>query len=84
MMNTAYIGHYTYTTMKPQLIVNTIASNHEITLSTDWAKTFRQWLISKGGRCQPSGDVITPKGNQVHFEPVRRNAFRVSLQEVPA
>lgn len=68
--------------MKPQLIVSTIASNHEITLSKDWAKTFRQWLISKGGRCQPDGDVITRKGGHVHFEPVRKNAFRISLMEV--
>jgi hypothetical protein len=68
--------------MKPQLIASVIATKHEITLSADWVKQFRQWLISKGGKCTPKGDVVTPKGNQVHFEPVRRNTFRVSLMEV--
>ena len=71
-----------HTTMKPQLIASVIAANNEITLSKDWGKQFRQWLISKGGRCQPTGDVVTPKGKIVHFEPVRKNSLRVSLMEV--
>jgi hypothetical protein len=70
--------------MKPKQIVTAIATNNEVTLSNDWGKQFRQWLISKGGRCTPKGDVITPKGKLVHFEPAKKNAFRVSLQEVPA
>ena len=69
--------------MKPQQIATTLV-DHQVILSKDWAKTFRQWLISKGGRCTPQGDVITPKGKLVHFEPVKKAAYCLSLQEVTA
>jgi hypothetical protein len=67
--------------MKPQQIATTLV-NHQVILSQDWAKTFRQWLISKGGRCTPQGDVITPKGKLVHFELAKRHSYQLSLQEV--
>ena len=68
--------------MKPNQIVTAISTNNQVVLSADWGKQFRQWLISMGGKCTPKGDVITKKGNQVHFEPVRRNVVKVSLMEV--
>jgi hypothetical protein len=65
-----------------QQIAKALVSHQELTVSEKVTKTFRQWLVSKGGRCTPKGDVITPKGTLVHFEPAKKFAFRVSLQEV--
>lgn len=68
-----------------QQIAVALIERQEVTVSERVTKTFRQWLISKGGRCTITGDVITPKGKQVHFAPAKRpHAFRVSLMEVPA
>ena len=66
--------------MKPNQIATTLATTKEITMSESWGKMFRQWLVSKGGKCLTNGDVTTAKGNTVHFEPVRKHTFRVSLE----
>lgn len=66
-----------------QQIASHLATRKELTVSEIVSKTFRQWLISRGGRCLPTGDV-TIKDKLVHFEPIKKHAFRVSLQEVTA
>ena len=71
--------------MKLELqIATAIAKQPQITISDKWATTFRHWLISKGGRCEPTGDVLI-KSKRVHFEKTaKRYAVNVSLQEVTA
>ena len=65
-----------------QQIAIALVSHQELTISEKVVKTFRQWLVSKGGSCTPKGDVSI-RGKLVHFEPTKRpHAFRVSLQEV--
>lgn len=65
-----------------QQIAIGLTKQPKITVSDKWATTFRHWLISKGGRCEPTGDVII-KSKRVHFEKGdRRFAVNLSLQEV--
>lgn len=64
-----------------QQIALSLIEVKELTVSEKVVKTFRSWLISKGGRCEPSGDVVTPKGGIVRFAPASKpKAYRVRLE----
>lgn len=64
-----------------QQIAIHLSAHKELTVSESVTKTFRQWIISKGGRCTPTGDVITPKGSTIHIVKASKpHAYRISLE----
>lgn len=68
-----------------QRIAMGLVEAKELTVSERATKAFRLWLVSKGGRCTPKGDVVTLKGGLVVFEKAAKpHAFRISLKEVTA
>lgn len=64
-----------------QRIAISLVETKELTVSERASKALRAWLVSKGGRCDIKGDVVTPKGGIVHFTPATKpHAYRVSLE----
>ena len=64
-----------------QRIALSLAEAKELTVSERATKAFRAWLVEKGGRCTPKGDIVTPKGGTVHIVPASKpHAFRLSLE----
>jgi len=64
-----------------QRIALSLVEAKELTVSERATKSFRAWLVSKGGRCTTQGDVVTPKGGTVHIKPASKpHAYRLSLE----